>query len=275
VGPSPFALRPDPDVDNPILQATDVTDVNAEFVADPFLIRRDGTWHVFFEVMPSGTRHGVIGHATSDDALAWSYQGVVLVEPFHLSYPHVFSHDGEVYMTPEAYSLGSVALYRADPFPQRWRRIAEPVAGQCVDPTPFEYGGRWWMFVSMPLQHANPLRLFHADRLTGPWREHGHSPIVVGDPRRSRPAGRVVRWDGRLYRFAQDGVPDYGTAVRAFQITELTAESYAERPTSPEVILAAGEHRWNSGRVHHVDAHPAPDGTWIACVDGTEPVPRN
>jgi hypothetical protein len=36
-------------------------------------------------------------------------------------------------------------------------------------------------------------------------------------------------------------VPDYGTAVRAFQIAELTAESYAERPTSPEVILGAGE----------------------------------
>ena len=274
VGPSPLALKPDPEVVNPILTAEDITDVNAEFVADPFLIHRDGTWHMFFEVIPARCRHGVIGHAISDDSRAWRYQRIVLVERFHLSYPHVFSHNGQVFMTPETHDLGSVALYVADPFPTRWRRVAEPVAGCHVDPTPFEHAGRWWMFALLPLNSSNPLRLYHSDCLAGPWREHRCSPIVVGDPRRARPAGRVVRWGGQLFRVAQDGVPDYGTAVRAFQITELTPDRYAERPASPELILSAGEQRWNSGRVHHVDAHAAQDGSWFAYVDGTEPVPR-
>ena len=33
------------------LTATDVTDINAAFVADPFLVFRDARWHMFMEVM--------------------------------------------------------------------------------------------------------------------------------------------------------------------------------------------------------------------------------
>ena len=37
-------------VRNPILSAAQVTDVKADFEADPFLIREKGTWYLFFEV---------------------------------------------------------------------------------------------------------------------------------------------------------------------------------------------------------------------------------
>ena len=120
---------------NPVLTAADVDDLAAEFVADPFLFRRDGRWYLFFEALQAGTGRGVIGLAVSDDARSWSYQGVVLQEEFHLSYPHVFAHGNEVYMTPETLALGCVVLYRADPFPERWRREAELVAGRAADPT--------------------------------------------------------------------------------------------------------------------------------------------
>ncbi|GAH50708.1 unnamed protein product, partial [marine sediment metagenome] len=89
-GPGPFRLEPCPDASNPVLTAADVTDVRASFVADPFMILSGGVWHMFFEVMDAQRRLGVIGLATSDDARRWTYQRVVLAEPFHLSYPHVF-----------------------------------------------------------------------------------------------------------------------------------------------------------------------------------------
>lgn len=272
-GPSPLALRPDPGADNPILTAEDVTDVAAEFVADPFLIRREGVWHLFFEILDSRTRRGVIGLATSPDARRWTYRGVVLDEPFHLSYPHVFADGPDVFMTPETLAPGRVRLYRAAAFPRDWRLEAEPVEGECSDPTVFRHGGRWWMFVGRPFEGHDTLRLYHATSLTGPWREHPRSPVVASDPRRARPAGRVVSMAGRPLRFAQDCVPIYGTAVRGFEVVELTETAYAERPTTPEVVLAGGGQAWMAGRVHHVDAHRVGPGRWVACADGTAPLP--
>ena len=84
-GPTSLELRPDPEVANPVLTAADMRDVPASFVADPFLIRSGGLWYLFFEVMHPSTGRGVIGLATSEDAAHWTYRGVVLEEPFHLS----------------------------------------------------------------------------------------------------------------------------------------------------------------------------------------------
>jgi hypothetical protein len=119
-GPTPFQLQPAP----PVLTQHDVTDVPADFVADPFLLQHDNTWHLFFEVMNTTTQLGQIGLATSPDAHAWSYQSIVLKEPFHLSYPHVFGWQGEHYMLPETLNAGAVCLYKAFDFPFQWANIA-------------------------------------------------------------------------------------------------------------------------------------------------------
>jgi len=37
--------------DRPVLTAADIPDVSADFVADPFLLQRDGRWFLFFEIM--------------------------------------------------------------------------------------------------------------------------------------------------------------------------------------------------------------------------------
>src|SRR5262249_34417850 len=50
-GESPLQLRPAPGTRNPVLTRSDVTDVPAVFVADPFLLRTSGVWHMFFEVL--------------------------------------------------------------------------------------------------------------------------------------------------------------------------------------------------------------------------------
>ena len=74
--------------------------------------------------------------------------------------------------------------------------------------------------------------------------------------------------DDRLVRFAQDCSHAYGEAVRAFEITELTAERYAERPLQDGPFLRPGGSGWNAGGMHHVDVRPAPDGGFMAAVDG-------
>ncbi len=219
-----------------------VADTPAAFVADPFLLPYRGEWHLFFEVLHHGRHTGEIGWASSADTIDWSYRGIVLSESFHLSYPYVFEHGGEIFMMPETLDAGAVRLYRADPFPTKWVPVAELIPGRLADPTPFRFDGRWWMFAcSSPSSH-DALALFCADALLGPWREHPASPLITGDKSSARPGGRVVSWNGRLYRFAQDCGPRYGSGVRAFEIICLTLDRYAERECVESPILGpAGE----------------------------------
>ena len=139
-GRSPLALRPLPG--NPVLTAADVTDAAAAFVADPFLLRRGGAWHLFFEVLDAEHGRGAIGWASGRPGGRWRYRRIVLREPFHLSYPCVFASGDEVFMTPESCEAGAVRLYRAARFPDRWELVAELLGGRLADPTPFAAGGR-------------------------------------------------------------------------------------------------------------------------------------
>jgi hypothetical protein len=268
-GDSPLDLVPLGD-GHPILTGADVTDAPATGVADPFLLRVESGWFMFFEVVTWPLSRGEIAHARSVDGLQWTYGGIVLRERFHLSYPQVFEWDGAYYMVPESAHTGAVRLYRASRFPTEWSVVTTLLRGpRLADPSIVRYGNRWWLFVeTSPTGRHDRLSLYHAEALTGPWVEHPCSPIVSGDPRIARPAGRVLVRDGVVIRFAQNCGPGYGTEVRAFAVTELTPTGYAEREVRERPILAAGTAAWNAGGMHHVDAHRLHDGRWIAAVDG-------
>jgi hypothetical protein len=268
-GPTPLALAPQSP--EPVLTARDVTDLDAAFVADPFM-HHDGTrWSMFFEVLDRPLARGRIGLATSDDARRWRYERIVLAEPFHLSYPFVFAHGGEHFMLPETFEAAQIRLYRATRYPFEWTLDSVLVDGIiAVDASLLLHGGVWWMFACTAPKGHDVLRLWSADDPRGPWREHPSSPIVIGDRRIGRPAGRPVVIDGRVYRFAQDCTTDYGVCVRAIEITRLTHDEYEEREM-PQPIVTGGPFAWNARRAHHLDAHRQPStagGGWIACIDG-------
>ncbi|HYG82439.1 MAG TPA: hypothetical protein VD861_18735 [Pyrinomonadaceae bacterium] len=273
-GESPFQLLPHPRVANPVLTAGHVTDVSAEFVADPFMIRRDGTWHMFFEVMNRQTQRGEIGLAQSEDGLDWSYRQIVLAEPFHLSYPYVFEWEGEHYMIPETLGANAVRLYRATRFPTEWACAGALFEGTFADPSIFHFEDHWWLFAcSTPYRH-DTLRLFRAGELSGAWTEHPASPIVEEDKRSARPGGRVLVKDHRVTRFSQVCFPSYGSQVRAFEIRELAGASYREEEHPHSPVLRGSGRGWNAVGMHHVDPHPLADGRWLACVDGLSELPE-
>jgi hypothetical protein len=268
-GPSFRALGAPAAVINPVLSAADVTDVPAKFVADPFMIKKDSTWYMFFEVLHARTGKGVIAVAASADGYRWSYRGVVLEEPFHLSYPYVFAFRDEYYMIPESGQAQSVRLYKAAEFPTRWVMVATLLAGRAyVDSSLVEYAGKWWLFTDSNPAANDTLSLYVADSPEGPWSEHPRSPVIRGDQHIARPAGRPVVYEGKLFRFAQDDAPAYGIQVWAFEVTELTTVAYDERRVGPVPILGPGIAAWNEKGMHHVDPHQVGDDAWIACVDG-------
>jgi hypothetical protein len=254
-----------PGVVNPILSGRDVTDVPAQSVADPFLIRRAGAWFMFLEVFNTASDRGELAYAVSDDGLAWSYRNVVLREPFHLSYPQVFEWGGQFYMIPETRQDHSIRLYVAQEFPHRWTAAGILARGYYADATVVYHNGKLWMFAQRGLDE---LRLFGSDQPEGPWQEHPRSPLKAGDRRRSRPGGRMLHHDGQLYRFAQDGLPNYGRSVRAMQIDRLNESEYQEHEIDASPILSASRVGWNAMGMHHIDAHRLESGDWLAAVDG-------
>ena len=277
VGNELHDLAPLKEESNPVLTADDVTDTPAAFVADPFMIHRDGMWYMFFEIFDRSVRHGVIGLAKSQDCRSWTYEKIVLNESFHMAYPQVFEHEGEYYMIPDTPDQG-VRLYRATRFPDEWQYektlLEDP---QHRDSSIIFHHQHWWMFSAWRENTDQPfaLRLYHAENLQGPWLEHGRSPIVAADSRIARPSGRVVPHGDGLVRFAQDCSSVYGARVFAFFIDRLTCEEYAEHELCTPV-LDAGVEAWNTGGMHHLDAHrlPATGRTsfearpWVVCVDG-------
>jgi hypothetical protein len=269
-GPTPWELAPAQDVSNPVLTHHAVTDVQAAFVADPFMLHVEETWYMFFEVMPRHGERGEIGLATSPDGRQWQYQHIVLREPFHLSYPYVFVWEGAYYMVPESYQAGEVRLYRAERFPEAWSCVATLLRGPYfADTSLFHYADRWWCFTEASPDFAHDtLRLFSAPALQGPWQEHPHSPLLERNPHIARPAGRVVSIDHRLIRFTQDCAPVYGAMVRAFEVTALSATHYAERSLGTMPVLTGSGADWNAAGMHHLDPHRLPDQRWSACVDG-------
>jgi hypothetical protein len=265
-GNDPFHLSAPKDLENPVLTAKDVTDADAAFIADPFMVEDQGKYYLFFEVLNLDTNTGDIGYAESDDGRVWNYGKIVLDEEFHISYPCVYQWDGQYYMIPESGEDRSVRLYRAVSFPEQWEYLGNLLEGETYyDPTVFPYNGRWWMFTSTV--GNGDLNLFYSDRPTSGWKPHPMNPLIEGNPEMARPAGRVFEYENRLFRLAQDDHPSYGIQVYAVEITELTPDSYQEKGEDLIKLVTMSGKGWNAVGMHHADLHHT-GGLWMASVDG-------
>lgn len=202
--------------------------------ADPFLFTRQGRTWLFIEEIP-GRGKGVISVLEVLPGGGFGLPRRVLAEPFHLSYPNVFEHEGRVYMVPETAEAGQVRLYRAEDFPGGWvldRVLLDGVPA--TDATFLEHGGWWWMFASVRAPGGSSwdeLHLFRSRERFGPFEPHPFNP-VVSDVRGARPAGRVFRSGERLLRPAQDCSGWYGRALNLMEITRLDWEGYEQRPAA-------------------------------------------
>ena len=77
-------LKPTSVLKNPVISRRDVTDAVAVFVADPFMVRVQDNWLMFFEVFNQKQNKGQIAFARSKDGYNWNYQHIILSEDFHL-----------------------------------------------------------------------------------------------------------------------------------------------------------------------------------------------
>jgi hypothetical protein len=206
------------------------------FLADPFvLMGGDGRHFLLVEDFGFREDKGVISayevHADGSN----SRLGVVLEEPFHLSFPFLFRHGGQLYMVPETSAAGQIRLYRCTGEPMEWAFEKVLMDGvSATDTMIFEKDGKWWMLTTIApkgsLHNASELCIFFADDpLSGDWTPHPLNPVMM-DASRGRNGG-LLRKDGALYRVAQQrGFGRYGTGMTICRIDRLDEEDYSETP---------------------------------------------
>jgi hypothetical protein len=266
-------LKPRLTVKNPVMSRRDVKDVVTAFVADPFMIRLQSEWLMFFEVFNQKSQKGEISFAKSKDGYNWDYQHIILSEDFHLSYPYVFEFESNWYMIPETGEANSVRLYKAINFPHTWEYVSEILVGKrFVDASILNFDDMWWLFVGVEQNDGTPcntLKLYYADTPMGDWIEHPMSPIVSNNIEISRPAGRIRNIDHQLIRFTQDCTVTYGYNVTAIHIKSLTKDEYVEEKiqTDGAYLFELGTMACNNVGMHHVDFIMSNDQHCIACVD--------
>lgn len=252
----------------PVLTYKDVTDRKAQFVADPFIIKENDKWYMFFEIYDDIKKIGIIGLATSDDKFNWKYEKVVLEESFHLSYPYVFKYNNKIYMMPETGESGFIKIYEAINFPYEWRLTKDIIKGNYWDASLFRHNDLWWINTYSNRPYRNSMSLFYAKDLFGDWKEHKMSPIVQNNPQICRPAGRVIKYDNKLIRFAQDRSDYYGKQIIALRISKLTADEYEENEIGVVASGCSKKNKWNKDGMHTIDAHQLDNNKWLMAVDG-------
>src|SRR5215204_1083248 len=206
------------------------------FWADPFQIKVNGRYYIFFEDYVNAAGRAHISVVEVDQNGIVSGPTEVLKLDCHLSYPFVFEWRGDYFMIPETGDKNVVELYRSVSFPFEWQPAQVLLEAKCpLDTTLIEVNGTWWMFVNIQEEGVkvnwDELHLYYSDSPLGPWKPHARNP-VVSDVRSARPAGRLFWSDNVLYRPSQDSSMRYGYATTINRITSLSPTEYSEAEVS-------------------------------------------
>ena len=214
------------------------------YLADPFGITLEGRAYVFCEEFDYQSYKGVIVRIQiSEEGLPISKR-IALQAPFHMSYPYILEHNGDVYCIPETHEAGEIGLYRPDEFPDRWRKAATLVADfSGVDPTIFAHDGRWWILCTDSNTGSNDaLFAFHAPDPLGRWEPHRANPVKRGR-NGTRPGGTPFIHKGELYRPAMDCSRLYGEQIVINRVSKLTPNEFEEEPVRIVGPFAKGRYR--------------------------------
>jgi len=204
------------------------------FWADPFQLKVDGRYYIFFEDYVNSAGRAHISVVEVDRNGIVSGPTDVLKLDCHLSYPFVFEWQGDYYMIPETGERNVVELYRATSFPLKWEPVKVLLEARApLDTTLIEVDGTWWMFVNIEEEGVavnwDELHLYFADSPLGPWKPHARNP-VLSDVRLARPAGRLFWLNGALFRPSQDSSLRYGYATVVNKVDEISPSAYRETP---------------------------------------------
>lgn len=201
------------------------------FLADPFVAEVDGQTVCFVEDYDYAAGRACISAYALEPGGARRL-GEAIVEPFHMSFPFVFRHEGQLYMCPETSEARDIRVYRCRGSALDWELAAILMRDvSAADSVLFPHADRWWLLTNLDGgggDHSSELCAFHADHPLSPkWTAHAANPLVL-DAAHARNGGFLT--DGQsVFRVAQrQGFATYGEGTSIRRITHLSTEQYAE-----------------------------------------------
>ena len=203
------------------------------FWADPDVVSREGKTFLFFEDASRRTGKGRISVMRLSGDGSVSSPSVVLSKPYHLSYPHIFEWDNEIYMIPESAENRTIDLYRFTEFPHKVEFVYSLMERiEAYDSTIFFHDDRYWLFANIRCHPGastwDELCVFYSESpVSRSWHPHPMNP-VISDITRARPAGHIFTKGGELFRPSQDSSHRYGYALNINKVTVLTTKDYQE-----------------------------------------------
>ncbi len=234
----------------------------SKFIADPFLLEIEGINHVVFEYYNYRKSKGELFGIEIRTALGFP-QNIkrILQAENHVSFPFIFSFQGEHFLIPESHQDNRIALYR-------WYKengqfeyqntLVDDVRG--VDASIIHHQGMWWLFFTKKDLPSVHLYLYYSRTLFDAFNPHPNNPVKT-DIRSSRPAGRLFQIDNRLIRPAQDCSDHYGKRVVLNHILKLSVHEFEEeeyRTISPH------------GNYYNRGLHTINGNEQVTLIDGKE-----
>jgi len=202
------------------------------FLADPFVIQRHGKDYCFVEDYDFQKAKGCISVYELEEK-HYERLGEAIDEPFHLSFPFLFTFRDTVYMCPESSQKSDIRVYESIEFPLKWK-LSKILMNNvsAADTMIFQKNNLWWMFTNIDptasSDHNSMLYIFYAESpLSNTWLPHRMNPVIV-DARKARNGG-ILFHDKCIYRVSQkQKFSFYGAGAAINKICVLNEDEYIE-----------------------------------------------
>jgi len=213
-------------------ESIEIQPAMGSWLADPFVIRRDGRCYCFVEEFVEKMGKGRIAvYDVTDPEPA--YLGVALDEEFHLSFPFVFEHEGDLFMCPESHEANQIRLYRNTGDILSWELstiLMENI--RAVDSLIFLQEGRWTLLTSIDETGAGDfstgLWCFQSDQLlSSNWKQQGWKPANVQSECMRN--GGLLESEAQYFRVGQvSDFGEYGSRVHISRVG-ISGSEYSEQ----------------------------------------------
>lgn len=205
---------------------TVLPDSKRYWTADPFLVKKDGKYYLFFEMFDRFKRKGALGYRELSEKSIGSLN-VVYESDTHLSYPFIYEKDGVFYMIPESNKSGELFVLKCTDFPSKWVKEKVIAKENLVDTTLFSYNGVNY-YISERVDGTNNfdrVDLFYEEN--GCFTECVNNPVKL-DANTARCAGNFFEYNGNYIRPSQDCGVSYGEKLNFNKVISISKENYEE-----------------------------------------------
>lgn len=204
-----------------------VPDSYRYWTADPFVVKENGKYYLFFEMYDRLKRKGLLGCREISES-GFGEMHVIYESASHLSYPFIYKRDGVYFIVPESNKSEELFRLRCIDFPLKWEKEKVLLREKLVDTTIFTYNGTDF-YISQRVSNNNVfdrIDLFYDKNSVI---EESSANPVKKDLKSARCAGKLFEQDGKLIRPSQNCADGYGAGLNFNEVLEISESAYQEK----------------------------------------------